>query len=129
MIYLDTSFIAPLIISEASSEMVEKAVAKAKPGELITSQWTCVEIAGLISRKLLMGELDGAEAALVRRELQVVLDESIQTISPTSLDFDSACDYLEIPKTGLRSGDALQDRKSTRLNSSHVSESRMPSSA
>ena len=41
-------------------------------------------------------------------------------------------DTIELSGVGLaagKKGDQTQDRKSTRLNSSHVSESRMPSSA
>ena len=34
----------------------------------------------------------------------------------------------EVPE-GIKAGDTLEDRKSTRLNSSHPSSSRMPSSA
>jgi predicted nucleic acid-binding protein len=107
MIYLDTSFIAPLVISEDASAAVEAAVLKVKPGELTTSLWTQIELASLVARKLRMGELTAAEAQAVRRELHTILDESFRLLVPTATDFATATRFLEMPRTGLRAGDAL----------------------
>ncbi len=107
MIYVDTSFIAPLIIAEAASDAVEATVMKVKPGELATSHWARVEMASLIARKLVMGELDATEAAALRREFQQMLDETFRLLLPTAADYDAARDYLDVSKTGLRAGDAL----------------------
>ena len=107
MIYLDTSFVAPLVIAENSSEAVEAFVLKVKPGELATSMWTQVELSGLVSRKVRMGELSDSQADVVRREFGRVLGESFEILAPTAADFAAAAKYLEIPKTGLRAGDAL----------------------
>jgi predicted nucleic acid-binding protein len=105
MIYLDTSFIAPLVITEDDSAAVEAMVLKVKPGELATSLWTQIELGSLVSRKLRMGELSAAEA--VRRELRKILDESFRLLLPTAADFATATKFLDMPKTGLRAGDAL----------------------
>lgn len=107
MIYLDTSFIAPLVIAEPGSDEVEALVIKAKPGDLATSLWTRIEIASLVARKVRMGELTAAEATAVRSEFGKMLDESFRILLPTPADFDTARDYLETPKTGLRAGDAF----------------------
>ena len=107
MVYLDTSFVAPLVIAENSSEAVEAFVLKVKPGELATSMWTQVELSGLVSRKVRMGELSDSQADVVRREFDRVLGESFEILAPTAADFAAAAKYLEIPKTGLRAGDAL----------------------
>lgn len=107
MIYLDTSFVAPLVIAEDTSDAVEALVLKLKPGELTTSLWTQVELASLVSRKVRMGELSAAQAGAVRREFKRVLDESFEVIRPAAADFATAARYLEKPKTGLRAGDAL----------------------
>lgn len=107
MIYLDTSFIAPLVIAEATSDAVEAVVLKLKPGELATSLWTQVELASMVSRKVRMGELSASEAEAVRRELRRVLVESFELIQPVPADFLGAVQYLELRNTGLRSGDAL----------------------
>jgi len=107
MVYLDTSFVAPLVIAEDTSEAVEAFVLKLKPGELTTSLWTQVELASLVSRKVRMGELSGPEAEAIRREFDRVLGESFEMLLPAAADFAGAAKYLEVPKTGLRAGDAL----------------------
>ena len=107
MLYLDTSFVAPLVIAEDTSNAVEAFVLKLKPGELATSLWTQVELASLVSRKVRMGELSAAEAEAVRREFERMLSESFELLVPSAADFAAAARYLEVPKTGLRAGDAL----------------------
>ena len=107
MIYLDTSFVAPLVIAEEASDAVEAAVLKLKPGELTTSMWTQVELSSLVSRKVRMGELSASQSEAVRREFERVLGESFEMVLPTGADFVTASKYLEMPKTGLRAGDAL----------------------
>jgi predicted nucleic acid-binding protein len=107
MLYLDTSFVAPLVIAEDTSNAVEAFVLKLKPGELATSLWTQVELASLVSRKVRMGELSTAEAEAVRREFERMLGESFELLVPSAADFAAAAKYLEVPKTGLRAGDAL----------------------
>lgn len=107
MVYLDTSFIAPLAIAEETSDAVETFVMTVQPGDLATSLWTRVELASLISRKRRMGELSDTQAEAVRRELARILDESFLLLVPTAADFALAARYLETPATGLRAGDAL----------------------
>ena len=107
MVYLDTSFVAPLVIAEGTSDAVEAAVLKLKAGELTTSLWTQVELASLVARKVRMGELSVPEAVAVRREFERVLGESFDMLLPAAADFATASKYLETPKTGLRAGDAL----------------------
>ena len=107
MIYLDTSFIAPLVIAEDGSATVEAMVLKVKPGELATSAWTQIELASLVARKLRMGELSVAEAEAVRHELRTILNESFRLLIPAAADFAVAIRFLEMPRTGLRAGDAL----------------------
>ena len=107
MVYLDTSFVAPLVIAEETSNSVEAFVLKLKPGELVTSLWTQVELASLVSRKVRIGELSAAEAEAVRREFERMLSESFELLLPVVADFTAAAKYLEMPKTGLRAGDAL----------------------
>lgn len=107
MIYLDTCFIAPLVIAEDSSDAVETQVMKVKPGELATGMWTQIELASLIARKLRMGELSVAAAEEVRRKFTQILTEFFHMLVPTATDFATAAKFLEIPKTGLRAGDAF----------------------
>lgn len=57
MIYVDTSFIAPFYIQEATSETVEEILLNLPTQELAISDWTVVEFASLLSRRVRMGEL------------------------------------------------------------------------
>ena len=107
MVYLDTSFIAPLVIAEDASDTVEAYVLKVKPGELVTSLWTQVELASLVSRKVRMGEISNTQGGEVRRKFDLVLGEFFGMLAPTPADFATAARYLETPRTGLRAGDAL----------------------
>lgn len=107
MVYLDTSFIAPLVIAENSSAAVEALVMKVKPGDLATGMWTQVELASLVARKLRMGKISAVDANAVRHECRHILEESFNILVPVAADFATATKYLEMPKTGLRAGDAL----------------------
>jgi predicted nucleic acid-binding protein len=51
--------------------------------------------------------LSTAEAEAVRRELDRMLSDSFELLVPSAADFAAAAKYLEVPKTGLRAGDAL----------------------
>lgn len=106
MVYLDTSFIAPLAIAEASSESVE-AFLLGRKAELATSQWTRVEFASLVARRVRMGEFDTDQAEAVRVALDRLLSESFTMLTPTAVDFTTAVELLAKPDTGLRAGDAL----------------------
>jgi uncharacterized protein len=107
MVYLDTSFIAPLVIAEDSSEAVEALVMKVKPGELATGMWAPIELASLVARKVRMGELSLNDADAVRRELRRILAESFDVLLPSAADYATAARFLEMPKINLRAGDAF----------------------
>ena len=107
MVYLDTSFIAPLVITEATSDAVEAVVLKLKPDELTTSLWTQIELASLVSRKVRMGELSVSDGAAVRRECERMFGESFEMLLPTPGDFTAATKFLDARRTALKAGDAL----------------------
>ena len=106
MVYLDTSFIAPLAIAEASSESVEAFLLRRK-AELATSQWTRVELASLVARRVRMGELDADQAEAIRTAFDRLLAESFTILTVATTDFMTAVALLAKPDTGLRAGDAL----------------------
>jgi predicted nucleic acid-binding protein len=107
MIYLDTSFIAPLVIAEDASDAVEAYVLKVKSGDLATSLWTQVELSSLVARKVRMGEVPESDADELWRKFDLVLGEYFELIVPAAADFATAARYLEVPRTGLRAGDSL----------------------
>jgi hypothetical protein len=49
MVYLDTSFVAPLLLPEATSDEVEGYLQNFPAGELATSAWTKVEFSSLVA--------------------------------------------------------------------------------
>ena len=106
MVYLDTSFIAPLAIAEASRESVAAFLLGSK-AELATSQWTRVELASLVARRVRMGELDADQAEAIRTAFDRLLAESFTMLTVATTDFTTAVALLAKPDTGLRAGDAL----------------------
>lgn len=107
MIYLDTSFVAPLVVAEDTSDAVEAFVRRIRPGELATSLWTRVELASLVAREHRMGELSESQAIAVRGEFERLLDESFDLLLPVAADFAAAVRFPAELKTGLRAGAAL----------------------
>lgn len=55
MHYFDTSFLVPLILSEASSEPVSAFVESLAGEDLAVSHWTRLEFASLLAREVRMG--------------------------------------------------------------------------
>ncbi len=107
MVYLDTSFLAPLAIPEDTSDLVERYLQRLEPGSLCTSLWTPVELASLLARRQRMGDFDGEQAERIRAAFDRVLGESLHLLVPTAEDFVTATDLLRDHASGLRAGDAL----------------------
>ena len=107
MIYLDTSFLAPLVVAEESSDQVEATLARLPPGSVATSLWTLVEFSSLISRRVRMLDLSAAQAAKVRTRFRQLIDTACVLLVPGAADFSVAAELLEKHRTGLRGGDAL----------------------
>jgi uncharacterized protein len=107
LVYLDTSFLAPLAIPEDTSDLVERYLQRLEPGSLITSLGTRVELASLLSRRQRMGDFDGEQAERIRAAFDRVLGESLHLLVPTPEDFVTAADLLRDHAGGLRAGDAL----------------------
>ena len=107
MIYFDTSFLAPLILPELTSDKIAAFVRRLPVGQLEVSQWTKVEFSSLIARKVRMGELDADVAARADDRFEAMVAESFAVILPDIADFALAKRYLGKFETGLRAGDAL----------------------
>jgi predicted nucleic acid-binding protein len=107
MLYLDTSFVAPIILPEATSDRIEDFVRRQPPGEMAVSHWTRIEFAGLVARRVRMRELRDEHAAQAIIVFNRLLADSFQIIMPALSDFDLAIELLNLHNSGLRSGDAL----------------------
>lgn len=107
MLYFDTSFLAPLILQEATSEKIEAFFAKLPAGQLYVSHWTRVEFASLIAREVRMGGLAERDALLVIGQFDEMVADSFQVLAPGVTDYEQAKSYIQHFATKLRAGDAL----------------------
>lgn len=107
MIYLDTSFLAPLFREEATSQKVSDFVSRQSAGTLAVSKWTGVEFASLVSRDVRMGMLTVAEGRKVVDEFGLVVASSLFVFAPNNYDFELAGEYVANFATHLRAPDAL----------------------
>lgn len=107
MLYFDTSFLAPLILEEATSTKIEAFFAKLPVGELYVSHWTRVEFASLIAREVRMGGLAEADALLAIAQFDELVTDSFQIVTPGIADYELAKAYIQHFATKLRAGDAL----------------------
>jgi len=107
MVYLDTSFVIPRYITEATSEKVEAVLLSLSPEKLAISQWTRIEFVSMLSRRVRMREMTDEQALKVFALFEQNVKESFHIIIPTVADFELAIHFLHQYKTGLRAGDAL----------------------
>ena len=105
--YFDTSFLAPLVLEEATSVMVEAFVRGLPPHQLAISHWTLVEFSSLLAREVRMGRLSAAAAAATDAEFETIAAESFVVLAANPSDFTLARRYLRTYESGLRAGDAL----------------------
>ena len=107
MRYFDTSFLVPLILPEATSELIAGFFENLPVDNLAVSHWTRVEFASLLAREVRMGNLDAAAAHEAGSRFETMVEESFVVLLPNRDDFDRARDWLDHFETGLRAGDAL----------------------
>lgn len=107
MIYFDTSFLAPLVLPEATSDAIAEYVRGLPADQFTVSHWTRVEFSSLIAREVRMGGLDAEAAAQADARFETMVDEFFAVILPNADDFNLAKEYLGHYETGLRAGDAL----------------------
>jgi len=107
LIYLDTSFLAPFYIHEATSDRVEDVLLAVPAGELAISDWTQVEFASLLTRRIRMGELTQEIVEETMRAFQADVAEFYVIFAVNTEDFERATQFLLQGNTGLRAGDAL----------------------
>lgn len=107
MLYFDTSFLAPLILEEATSAKIEVFFAKLPVGELYVSHWTRVEFASLIAREVRMGGFAESDALLAIAQFDELVVDSFQVLAPGVADYELAKEYIQHFATKLRAGDAM----------------------
>jgi len=107
LIYLDTSFLAPFYIQEATSTSVETILLNIPTEQLAISDWTIVEFTSLVSRRVRMSELNLEQMEAVINSFKEDAAQSYTVFTVTSADFILAAEFIQQWETGLRAGDAL----------------------
>jgi uncharacterized protein len=107
VVYFDTSFLAPLILPEATSDEIAAFFDGLSAEEFTVSQWTRVEFSSLVAREVRMGGLDVRAAARADARFEAMVDASFSVLLPNAADFGLAKRYLSRFETRLRAGDAL----------------------
>jgi uncharacterized protein len=107
LIYLDTSFLAPFYIQEATSTSVETILLNIPTEQLAISDWTIVEFTSLVSRRVRMSELNFEQMEAVINSFKEDVAQSYTVFTVTTADFILAAEFIQQWETGLRAGDAL----------------------
>jgi predicted nucleic acid-binding protein len=107
VVYFDTSFLAPLILPEATSDKIAAFLAGLPAEGFSVSHWTRVEFSSLIAREVRMGGLGHDAAKRADARFEAMVEESFSILLPNAEDFDLAKLCLARFETGLRAGDAL----------------------
>ncbi len=107
MIYLDTSFLAPFYIKEATSASIEAILLNIPTDKLAISDWTTVEFTSLLSRRFRMNELNLEQIEAIIYSFKEDTDQSYTVFTVTTADFILASEFIQQWETGLRAGDAL----------------------
>jgi uncharacterized protein len=107
VLYFDTSFLAPLVLPESTSDRIAAFVRRLPVEELTVSHWTRVEFSSLIARDIRLSVLDAATGARADARFEAMVDASFAVLLPNADDFGLAKRYLGKFNTGLRAGDAL----------------------
>jgi predicted nucleic acid-binding protein len=107
MFYFDTSFLAPLILPEATSDRIAKFISGLAAEKLTVSHWARVEFSSLLAREVRMGGLEAQFAVAADAQFEDILKESFLVLLPNADDFALAKQFLGNYEFGLRAGDAL----------------------
>jgi predicted nucleic acid-binding protein len=107
MLYLDTSFVVPLFLPEASSARVQRFLNQTHTEPIAISHWTRVEFSSVLAREARMGKLPYSAATRADTEFEALVVESFVVLLPASSDYDLCKQYLGDFRSGLRAGDAL----------------------
>lgn len=107
MIYLDTSFLAPLYIQETTSTSVEAILLNIPIDQLAISDWTTVEFTSLVSRRVRMRELSSEQMEAIIYSFKEDVAQSYTIFTVTTADFLLAAEFIQQWEIGLRAGDAL----------------------
>lgn len=107
MLYFDTSFIAPLYLSEPNSDEVRQLTYTLSRQYIAISEWTCVEFSSMVARRVRMRQLGENAAQGLLAAFERISHTQFAVLTPSRADYRLAELFLRNFATGLRAGDAL----------------------
>lgn len=107
MIYLDTSVLVSLLVTEVQSDAVREWIGPVQSAELMTSDWATLEFASAMGIKVRQKGLDVRTATRARHELEVMLADSLELATPSRNAYRHAEEVVAQYDRGMRGGDAL----------------------
>ena len=107
MIYVDTSVLVALHVREANSEAALRWFEGNRDAELIISDWSRLEYASALSRKMRTGRMTEAERRRAERAFAETVAQTMRSVPIAVAHFATAEWMVGHPETGLRAGDAL----------------------
>src|SRR5262245_48078672 len=94
MLYFDTSFLAPVVLIEPTSERIGAFLAALPANQPAASYWASVEFASLLGRDVRMGRIESHAARQADARFTALLDENFELLLPGVDDYTQARIYL-----------------------------------
>lgn len=107
MLYIDTSLLIALHIEEVHSEAAWSWFETRADSDFLYSEWTDLEFASALSRKVRAGRLSPSQRQEVEATFAATKADSFRLVPIGTEHFRLAEFMVKLHETGLRSGDAL----------------------
>ncbi|MBM2829681.1 MAG: hypothetical protein HW411_471 [Gammaproteobacteria bacterium] len=107
MVYLDTSYLVPLVLPDPMSASIERFLHTLPAGSLSVSQWSRVEFMSLLGHQIRAKELNSHHASQAISMFEQILNDSCQVITPDNKDLKLATEILHEYYDGLNASEAL----------------------
>ena len=107
ILYLDTSYIAPLFVPEATSGLITEYLSNVPSATLATSHWTRVEFCSLLARHRRMNLMSGQQTDDAEAMFERLIRRAFILLPTEVADHEAAMGLLRSRSTSLRAADAL----------------------
>jgi uncharacterized protein len=107
MVYLETSFIVPLVLPDDSSNDIERFLLSLPTGSLLVSHWSRVEFASLLGHLNRASEMNSLHCSEAMKMFEQILKDSFQVVTPDITDLNLATEILEGFYIDLNASEAL----------------------
>ncbi|HIF50378.1 MAG TPA: hypothetical protein EYQ42_02395 [Thiotrichaceae bacterium] len=107
MIYLETSFIAPLILHDERSFDIEQFLLSVPSGSLLANQWSMVEFASLLGHLYRAKEMNSRHCSEAMAMFETVINDSFEIVTPDVMDLKLSSEILEGYYVDLTASEAL----------------------